>query len=256
MKEAHIISIVNQKGGVGKTTTAVNLSAGLAKLGSKVLLIDFDPQGNSSSYLGVNITSLNSTVLDLISGEDVKFEDIVLQNTRENLDLLPANIKLGSFNQSVQDSTSSLLKSLKKAGAINYYEYIIIDCQPSLSTLTINAMTASQNLIITMQAEYLALDGLSQLLLTLKQVKQKLNPNLSILGILITMYDKRNKLCQEVKQELITNMPKELFETTIPRLVKLAESPSHGKTIYEYEGNGPASMAYLNFAREVKSRLE
>jgi chromosome partitioning protein len=251
----NILSIVNQKGGVGKTTTAVNLSAGLAKLGHKVLLVDFDPQGNASSYLGINITQLLKSSLDFMQGSSLS--DCRIVQVRDNLDILPSNIKLGSYNQGTNSNTNTnaLLTALKRGAVDKEYDFVIIDCQPSLSTLTINAMVASTGLIITMQAEYLALDGLSQLLLTLKQVKQKLNTDLNILGVLITMYDKRNKLCQEVKQELVNNMPNELFETSIARLVKLAESPSHGKTIYEYEPNGQASHSYLDFSKEVVKRV-
>jgi chromosome partitioning protein len=253
--KSEIIAIVNQKGGVGKTTSTVNLAAALARLEHKVLLIDFDPQGNASSYLGINITTLAKTVLNFVEGEGIN--SIVIQNVRTNLDLLPANLQLGSYNQGKSSiDTKSLQAQLIKSGALDHYEYILIDCQPSLSNLTINAMSASTSLVIPMQAEYLALDGLSQLLLTLKQVKQKLNPDLKILGILITMYDKRNKLCQEVREELVKNMPQELFRTVITRLVRLAESPSHGKTIFEYDPTGQASLAYYDFAREVIERSQ
>jgi chromosome partitioning protein len=248
------LAIVNQKGGVGKTTTAVNVGACLAKIGKKTLIVDFDPQGNASSYLGINIANLPKTALDVIS-KSAKLEEAVISTGRDNLYILPSNIKLGAFNQNNVQGKPDVLKNILSSEFAKTFDFIIIDCQPSLSLLTINAMVASDGLVIAMQAEYLALDGLSQLLLTLKEVKQKMNVGLSILGIAITMYDRRNNLCIEVKNELVKNMPKELFKTSIPRVVKLAESPSHSKTIFEYEPNGLASHAYRELTLEIVLRL-
>jgi chromosome partitioning protein len=248
------LAIVNQKGGVGKTTTAVNVGACLAKIGKKTLIIDFDPQGNASSYLGINIANLPRTALDVIT-KSAKLEEAVIETGRDNLYILPSNIKLGAFNQNNVQGKPDVLKNILSTDYAKTFDFIIIDCQPSLSLLTINAMVASDGLVIAMQAEYLALDGLSQLLLTLKEVKQKMNVGLSILGIAITMYDRRNNLCIEVKNELVKNMPKELFKTSIPRVVKLAESPSHSKTIFEYEPNGLASHAYRELTLEIVLRL-
>jgi chromosome partitioning protein len=248
------LAIVNQKGGVGKTTTAVNVGACLAKIGKKTLIVDFDPQGNASSYLGINIANLPKTALDVIS-KSAKLEEAVIPTGRDNLYILPSNIKLGAFNQNNVQGKPDVLKNILNSEFAKTFDFIIIDCQPSLSLLTINAMVASDGLVIAMQAEYLALDGLSQLLLTLKEVKQKMNVGLSILGIAITMYDRRNNLCIEVKNELVKNMPKELFKTSIPRVVKLAESPSHSKTIFEYEPNGLASHAYRELTLEIVLRL-
>jgi chromosome partitioning protein len=248
------LAIVNQKGGVGKTTTAVNVGACLAKIGKKTLIIDFDPQGNASSYLGINIANLPRTALDVIT-KGAKLEEAVIETGRDNLYILPSNIKLGAFNQNNVQGKPDVLKNILNTDYAKTFDFIIIDCQPSLSLLTINAMVASDGLVIAMQAEYLALDGLSQLLLTLKEVKQKMNVGLSILGIAITMYDRRNNLCIEVKNELVKNMPKELFKTSIPRVVKLAESPSHSKTIFEYEPNGLASHAYRELTLEIVLRL-
>lgn len=253
---ANIISIVNQKGGVGKTTTAVNLAAGLSRNGQRVLLVDFDPQGNASSYLGINIASLTLSSIDVMNGV-CTIERAILDTGRKNLHILPTNVKLGSYNQGGAGVNTRVLKDALTSEFCNLnYDYIIIDCQPSLSILTINAMVASNGVIIAMQAEYLALDGLSQLLLTLKEVNQKLNMKLFILGVVITMYDKRNKLCIEVREELVKHMSKDLFRTTIPRLVKLAESPSHGKTIFEYNPNGMASLVYNDLANEVIARVK
>jgi chromosome partitioning protein len=248
------LAIVNQKGGVGKTTTAVNVGACLAKIGKKTLIIDFDPQGNASSYLGINIANLPKTALDVIT-KSAKLEEAVMETGRDNLYILPSNIKLGAFNQNNVQGKPDVLKNILSTDFAKTFDFIIIDCQPSLSLLTINAMVASDGLVIAMQAEYLALDGLSQLLLTLKEVKQKMNVGLSVLGIAITMYDRRNNLCIEVKNELVKNMPKELFKTSIPRVVKLAESPSHSKTIFEYEPNGLASHAYRELTLEIVLRL-
>ncbi len=248
------LAIVNQKGGVGKTTTAVNVAACLAKIGKKTLIVDFDPQGNASSYLGINIANLPKTALDVITKAS-KLEEAVIETGRDNLYILPSNIKLGAFNQNNVQGKPDVLKNILNSDFAKTFDFIIIDCQPSLSLLTINAMCASDGLVIAMQAEYLALDGLSQLLLTLKEVKQKMNVGLTILGIAITMYDRRNNLCIEVKNELVKNMPKELFKTSIPRVVKLAESPSHSKTIFEYEPNGLASHAYRELTLEIVLRL-
>jgi chromosome partitioning protein len=248
------LAIVNQKGGVGKTTTAVNVAACLAKIGKKTLIIDFDPQGNAGSYLGIPIANLKKTALEVIT-KTSRLEDAVIETGRENLYILPSNIKLGAFNQGNAQGKPDVLKSVLQSEFAKSFDFVIIDCQPSLSLLTINAMCASDGLVIAMQAEYLALDGLSQLLLTLKEVKQKMNVGLTVLGIAITMYDKRNNLCIEVKNELVKNMPKELFKTAIPRVVKLAESPSHSKTIFEYEPNGLASHAYRELTLEIVLRL-
>jgi chromosome partitioning protein len=248
------LAIVNQKGGVGKTTTAVNVAACLAKIGKKTLIIDFDPQGNAGSYLGIAIASLKLTALEVINGT-ATLEEAIIDSGRENLHILPSNIKLGSFNQGTTNGKTDLLKKIISSDYANTYDFIIIDCQPSLSLLTINAMSASNGLVIPIQAEFLALDGLSQLLLTLKEVKQKMNVSLTILGIVVTMYDKRNNLCIEVKNELVKNMSKDLFKTSIPRVVKLAESPSHAKTIFEYEPNGLASLAYRELTLEIVLRL-
>jgi chromosome partitioning protein len=248
------LAIVNQKGGVGKTTTAVNVAACLAKIGKKTLIVDFDPQGNASSYLGINIANIPKTALDVIT-KSARLEEAVIPTGRDNLFILPSNIKLGAFNQNNAQGKPDVLKNILNSDFAKTFDFIIIDCQPSLSLLTINAMCASDGLVIAMQAEYLALDGLSQLLLTLKEVKQKMNVGLTILGIAITMYDRRNNLCIEVKNELVKNMPKELFKTSIPRVVKLAESPSHSKTIFEYEPNGLASHAYRELTLEIVLRL-
>lgn len=249
-----ILAIVNQKGGVGKTTTAVNVAACLANIGKKTLIVDFDPQGNASSYLGINIANLEKTALNTLTGT-ASLEECVVSSGRDCLYVLPSNIKLGAFNQGVSAGKTDLLKKSLDSAFAKSFDFIIIDCQPSLSLLTINAMCASSGLVIAMQAEYLALDGLSQLLLTLKEVRQKMNMNLTILGIAITMFDRRNNLCLEVKNELVKNMPKELFKTSIPRMVKLAESPSYAKTIFEYDPNGMASHAYRELTLEIVLRL-
>jgi chromosome partitioning protein len=248
------LAIVNQKGGVGKTTTAVNVAACLAKIGKKTLIVDFDPQGNAGSYVGIPIATLKQTALEVINGT-CSLKDAVIDTKRPNLYILPSNIKLGSFNQGNAQGKTDLLKKVLSSDYARTFDFIIIDCQPSLSLLTINAMSASNGLVIPIQAEFLALDGLSQLLLTLKEVRQKINVGLTILGIAVTMYDKRNNLCIEVRNELVKNMPKDLFKTAIPRVVKLAESPSHAKTIFEYEPNGLASLAYRDLTLEIVLRL-
>ena len=250
-----IISVVNQKGGVGKTTTSVNVSASLALLGYKVLVIDFDPQGHSGEHLGIQIENGKSS-LEVLEKEKSLISCIYPSKVR-NLWVLPASLRLGQFNQNSPVGRQFALKEAidKELSGGDKFDFVVIDCQPSLSLLTLNALVTCDCVLLPVQAEFLALDGLSQLIVTLKEIKTKLHPKLSVLGILLTMYDRRNKLSYEVKSELEKNFKEDLFDTVIPRSVKLAEAPSFGQSILDYAPDSPGSIAYKDLANEITKRL-
>jgi chromosome partitioning protein len=251
-----IISVVNQKGGVGKTTTSVNLSASLAKLGFRVLVIDFDPQGHSGEHLGIQAES-GKTALEVLEKEKSLISCVYISKV-PNLWVLPSNLKLGQFNQNSPIGRQFSLKEAieKDLEEGDKFDFVIIDCQPSLSLLTLNALVTCDRVLLPVQAEFLALDGLSQLIVTLKEIKTKLHPKLAVLGVLLTMYDRRNKLSYEVKNELEKNFRDDLFETVIPRSVKLAEAPSFGQSILDYAPESPGSIAYKDLANEIIKKLD
>jgi chromosome partitioning protein len=252
---AQIISIVNQKGGVGKTTTALNLGAALAKAGKYILLVDIDPQANATSGLGFNWREFKQGIYEAIIGR-VSLRSIILPSGRENLSLAPSTLDLAGANVELVNLANRELKLREALLEIRHdFDYILIDCPPSLGLLTINGLTAADWLLIPVQAEYYALEGLGQLLSTINLVRMNLQPNLNILGAVLTMYDSRNKLSQEVLQELYKYFPQKIFRTVIPRTVKLAEAPSFGKTIFEYEPRGKGANAYERLAKEVLSQL-
>ncbi len=257
---SHIISVTNQKGGVGKTTSSVNLAAALAQLGYIVLLVDLDPQGHSGQYLGVKVLPdpVNGQITILEALENKRTLEGCIYNTYlPNLFVIPSNLRLGQFNQNPPLGRQfNLRQALSKSPEVKNFDFVIIDCQPSLSLLTLNALTASDSVLLPVQAEFLAMDGLTQLILTFKEIQAKLHPKLKVLGILLTMYDKRNRLSFEVRSELDKNFGQDLFDTFIPRSVKLAESPSFGKTIFEYDKNSPAAQAYKSLAEEVLARVK
>jgi len=239
---------------VGKTTTAVNLASGLAKSGHQVLLIDFDPQGHATEHLGVKHQNKDAmTVLEVIT-KQVSASQAVLQTYIPNLKILASNLKLGKFNQISPQGSQFLLRDALQASKDLHFDFVIIDCQPSLSLLTLNALTASTSVLLPVQAEFLALDGLSQLILTLKDVQTKLHPKLYVIGILLTMFDGRNRLSTEVQSELRNNFDKEVFETIIPRNIKLAEAPSFGKSIFDYDNNSNGAKSYFELTKEVLQR--
>jgi chromosome partitioning protein len=249
----HIIAITNQKGGVGKTTTAVNLAAQLAKPDRRVVLVDMDPQGNATSSLGIDKESLQNTLYDvLVSGTGPA--DIVLQTNVPNLFVLPAN---NSLAQAEVDLVGMKEREYRLREILTHVdaELVVIDCPPALGLLTVNALTAATDVLIPVQAEYFALEGLSQLLNTVQLVKQGLNPGLEILGVVLTMYNKRMTLSEQVQGELVQHFGAKLFKAVIPRNVRLAEAPSYGRTIFEHDKWSKGARAYKHLAEEVAKRI-
>ncbi len=255
---ATVISITNQKGGVGKTTSAVNLGAALSRMNYRVLIIDFDPQGHSGEHLGVKImndpASGQVTILEALMGYKPSLS-CIYNTYMPNLWIIPSNLKLGQFNQNLPAGLQFNLKNILTKDLLDKFDFILIDCQPSLSLLTLNALTACDYVILPVQSEFLALDGLMQLVVTLKEIQTKLHPKLKVLGILLTMFDRRNRLSGEVKQELEKNFGQDLFQVSIPRTVKLAESPSFGKAIFDYDPSSSGAEAYAYLAKEVLIKL-
>jgi chromosome partitioning protein len=247
----HIYAIINQKGGVGKTTTSVNRAACLAAEGKRVLLIDIDPQGNSTSGLGIDRGQLSACIYDLLMGEKAP-EEVLLHTKVRNLDLLPATIDLAGAEIELVSAMSRehRLKGLLEKIAPRY-DYVLIDSPPSLGLLTVNALTASQGVLIPIQCEYYALEGISQLLHTINLVRQHLNPTLGIAGVLLTMQDPRTNLSQQVIQEVQTHFGSKVYKTIIPRNIRLSEAPSHGLPITLYDPKSKGAEAYQALAQEV-----
>lgn len=251
-----IIAITNQKGGVGKTTTAVNLAATLAEAGQRVLLLDFDPQGNASSGLGVERSEIRSSIYDVITGNS-GIEETILRDWMENLDLIPADMSLAACDAELADVEN---KNLILRGALRplreKYEYLLIDCPPSLGTITVNALSAADTVLIPIQCEYYALEGLRQVLSSIEIVQEALNPSLLIEGIVFTMYDGRIRLSQEVVRTVWKNFRGNIFQSMIPRNVRLAEAPSHGLPITAYDSASSGAESYRKLAVEVMNREE
>jgi chromosome partitioning protein len=253
---AKIMSIANQKGGVGKTTTAVNLSACLASADFKVLLIDMDPQANATSGLGILSSKLQSSIYDVLMN-DVDIKDIIVASEVANLWIAPSKIDLTAAELelvSIMSRETQLKKKIKGVEAL--YDFILIDCPPSLGLLTINAMVASQSLLIPLQCEYYALEGLSKLLSTIDLIKDNLNKELSIEGIILTMYDPRNNLSKEVENEVKEYFKELVFCTKIPRNVKLSEAPSYGQPIITYDMKCKGAECYIELAKELLGKYE
>ena len=253
---SRIIAISNQKGGVGKTTTSINLSACLAEKGKKVLLVDIDPQGNATSGVGVNKNECENTVYELIIGS-CKLEDCIIHDALENLSVIPSNVNLAGAEIEligVNDKEFILKKNIDKIR--DNYDYIIIDCPPSLNTLTVNALTTADTVLVPIQCEYYALEGLSQLLYTINLVKERLNPSLEMEGVVFTMFNARTNLSLEVVENVKDNLKQSFYKTIIPRNVRLAEAPSHGLPINLYDSKSAGAESYRLLADEVIEREE
>ena len=251
---SEIMAIANQKGGVGKTTTTINLSAALEEKGKKVEVIDMDPQGNTSSGLGIDKDELETTVYQLMIGDNT-FDECVQKNVFENLDVLAANVNLAGIEIETMDMEdrnyilSNLISEVE-----DRYDFILIDCPPSLNTLTINSMTTADSVLVPIQCEYYALEGLSQLIYTINLVKDRLNQRLCINGVVFTMYDGRTNLSMQVIENVRNNLNQTIYNTIIPRGVRLAEAPSHGLPITQYDSRSTGAKAYMALAEEVIER--
>ncbi|EOQ89254.1 sporulation initiation inhibitor protein Soj [Leptospira yanagawae serovar Saopaulo str. Sao Paulo = ATCC 700523] len=249
-----IVSISNQKGGVGKTTTAINLASNLVDLGKKVLLLDIDPQGNSGSGLGLEVQSLSKTTYEVMIGE-LSARESIQKTFINNLDIIPSNINLSGLEvdflgiEKKEFKLKDALASIKES-----YDYILIDCPPSLGVLTINALCASQSVMITLQTEYFALEGLSQLMQIISLVQSQWNPSLALEGVLLTMYDKRTNLANQVAEDVRNYFKEKVYETVIPRNIKLSEAPSFGKPINYYDPDGVGAKSYKSLAEEIVGR--
>ena len=251
---SEIMAIANQKGGVGKTTTTINLSAALAEQGKRVLIIDMDPQGNTSSGLGIDKDELETTVYQLMIGDN-SFDECVQKDVFENLDVLAANVNLAGIEIETMDmeDRNYILRDIISE-VEDKYDFIIIDCPPSLNTLTINSMTTADSVLVPIQCEYYALEGLSQLIYTINLVKDRLNPKLTINGVVFTMYDGRTNLSMQVIENVRNNLNQTIYDTIIPRGVRLAEAPSHGKPINIYDSKSTGAESYRLLAQEVIDR--
>lgn len=254
-----IIAVTNQKGGVGKTTTTINLGASLARNGKRVLLLDIDPQGNASTGLGVEKHQRRKTVYDLLVG-DASPSEAALETSVTNLLIVPATTDLSSadINLLSNEKRSFLLRDALRQPSIDdlNLDYILIDCPPSLNILTINALVASDSVLVPLQSEFFALEGLSQLMLTIREVRQTANPDLRIDGIVLTMYDRRNNLSQQVEVDARSNLGDLVFKTVIPRNVRLSEAPSFALPVVDYDPTSKGAMAYIALAKELVSRAE
>lgn len=252
--QTKILAIINQKGGVGKSTTAINLSAALGELGKQVLLVDLDPQGNSSSGLGIEKSRVDNCIYDVLLN-DVSIEDVIIPDVCEGLDVVPATINLAGAEVELVSEMARENRLKDAVGSLRgKYDYIFIDCPPSLGLLTINALVAADKLLIPIQCEFYALEGVTKLLDSMKRVKTRLNPTLDIFGVLMTMYDGRTTLSRQVVNEVRGYFNRLVFETLIPRTVKLSEAPSYGQPINLYDPTGKGAQAYMDLAKEVIAR--
>ena len=250
-----ILAITNQKGGVGKTTTAINLGAALAELGEEVLIIDLDPQGNASTGLGVSPRDRQNTTYELLH-EEVPLASVVRRTGVDRLDIAPATTDLSSTDVELgtQENRVFLLKDALSTDTAQAYDYILIDCPPSLSLLTVNALVASDAVLVPLQAEFFALEGLSQLMLTVRDVRETANPGLRIEGVVLTMYDQRNNLSQQVEADARTTLGDLVLKTRIPRNVRLSEAPSYAMPALAYDPMSKGSLAYMELAEEILAR--
>lgn len=252
--QTKVIAVLNQKGGVGKSTTSINLSAALGAMNKQVLLVDLDPQGNSSSGLGIDKGLVENCIYNVLL-DDLPLQDVIIPDVCEGLDVAPATINLAGAEVEL---VSEMARENRLKDAVGQmrgkYDYIFIDCPPSLGLLTVNALVAADKLLIPIQCEFYALEGVTKLLDSMKRVKSRLNPSLDILGVLLTMYDNRTTLSKQVVDEVKNYFGRTVFNTLIPRTVKLSEAPSYGMPITEYDPRGKGSISYIELAKEVISR--
>ena len=259
--KTEIISIINQKGGVGKTTTAINLAAGLAIQNKKTLVVDLDPQGNATTGLGLsNSENSNETIYAVLNGTK-KFSEVIKKTQFQNLDLVPSNVDLSGLEvETAGDGRRAFILKEQIMAYLNNssddYEYVLIDCPPSLSLLTVMALVTSNSLVVPLQTEFFALEGLTQLIKTIDRIKVNLNSKLKIKGILLTMYDKRNKLSSQVEKEARDYFKEKVYTTVIPRNVRLSEAPSHGVPVLIYDKSCPGSKSYFSFTDEFLAQKE
>ncbi len=252
--QTKILAIINQKGGVGKSTTAVNLSAALGRMGKEILLVDLDPQGNATSGYGIDKRALDACVYNVLLGE-TPAEDVILSCVAEGVDVLPSTISLAGAEVELVNEMARENRLKSALGSLRgRYDYILVDCPPSLGLLTINALVAADKLLVPIQCEFYALEGVTKLLDSMKRVKSILNPSLDIFGIVLTMYDSRTNLANQVVNEVRSFFGDAVFETLIPRTVKLSEAPSYGQSIIEYAPDNKGSLAYTDLAKEVIER--